>query len=276
MAPHKVARRIRRGLLGNRLGTGREGPAIQQHGDRTVGAACGVESPPASPRETDPAEEAEQTFARLRCGVCHARDDRSSLLPVVLAEESDTGHLAESLPNLTWTGERLHATWMEQFLAGQLPARPRPHLKMRMPAFPAYSRGLSNGLAAQHGIDAAEPQDGVAAESGQELAVGYRLTTRDGGLDCRQCHGVGTQPPQGDAKTLLAQGINFAMVGDRLRYDFYRRFVLDPPRYDINTRMPKLSADGRTTSVPHIYHGDAGKQFDAIWQYLQTIDGTEP
>jgi hypothetical protein len=87
---------------------------------------------------------------------------------------------------------------------------------------------------------------------------------------------VGTQPPDGDAKTRLALGINFAHVPDRLRYDFYRRFVLDPPRYDMNTRMPKLSADGRTTSVQHIHQGDARRQFDAIWKYLQTIKGSEP
>jgi hypothetical protein len=47
--------------------------------------------------------------------------------------------------------------------------------------------------------------------------------------------------------------------------------VLDPPRYDLGTRMPKLAADGRKTNVTAVMDGDARRQFDAIWQYLQTL-----
>ena len=50
------------------------------------------------------------------------------------------------------------------------------------------------------------------------------------------------------------------------------RFVLDPPRYDIGTRMPKFVTDGRITKVNHIYDGDARQQFDAIWWYLQSLE----
>ena len=71
--------------------------------------------------------------------------------------------------------------------------------------------------------------------------------------------------------TRLAQGIDFDAIPRRLRSDFYHRFVLDPPRYDVGTRMPKLALDGRTTKVLDIEGGDATRQFDAIWQYLQQL-----
>jgi uncharacterized membrane protein len=52
---------------------------------------------------------------------------------------------------------------------------------------------------------------------------------------------------------------------------FYLRFVLDPPRHDVITRMPKLSADGRTTAATSILDGDARQQFEAIWKFIQTV-----
>ena len=36
--------------------------------------------------------------------------------------------------------------------------------------------------------------------------------------------------------------------------------------------MPKFCVDGSTTTVKQIYNGDARRQFDALWQYLQSID----
>jgi hypothetical protein len=165
---------------------------------------------------------------------------------------------------------------MERLLGGQVAIRPRPHLKTRMPAFPAYATVLARGLAAQHGIRPDRQSESEPDSAESDLAVGYRLTLKDGGLDCRQCHPVGNQPVQGDEKTRLALGINFAHIPGRLRYDFYRRFVLDPPRYDPATRMPKLSIDGSSTGILHIHQGDARRQFDSIWHYLQTIHGSEP
>ena len=57
-----------------------------------------------------------------------------------------------------------------------------------------------------------------------------------------------------------------------MHYDAYQRFVIDPPRYDISIKMPKLSANGRTTAVTRYYDGDAQRQYDAIWHYLQHYD----
>ena len=82
--------------------------------------------------------------------------------------------------------------------------------------------------------------------------------------------------PRGDDRTKLAPGINFAQVRERMHYDSYRRFVLDPPRYDISVKMPKLTADGKTTSVTRFFDGDAQLQFQAIWHYLQHYDKHRP
>ncbi|MFM9966249.1 MAG: DUF6797 domain-containing protein [Planctomycetaceae bacterium] len=207
--------------------------------------------------------------ADLQCAVCHPRDGHRNLLFEVLADESETGLPPEVVPNLTWAGEKLHAPWIHSLLTGQLAERPRPWMKLRMPTFPARAHLLANGLAREHGLSS-EPSPRPSIEP-QLAEIGELLATRTGLLDCRQCHAIGPLPPTGDKSTLLAPGINFALTRERLRHDFYRRFTLDPPRYDVSTRMPKLAVDGHTTKVKDIFGGDARQQFEAVWHFLQTV-----
>lgn len=216
-----------------------------------------------------PATVSRNFMAELQCSVCHPRDGRRNSLSEILAEESESGLPPEIIPNLTWAGEKLHASWMHSLLAGQITERPRPWMKLRMPSFPARARLLANGLAREHGVSS-EPQPRPSIDP-QLAKIGEVLATRNGTLDCRQCHSIGPLPPTGDKSTLLAPGINFALTRERVRHDFYRRFTLDPPRYDVTTRMPKLVVDGKTTKVKDILDGDARQQFDAVWHFLQTV-----
>jgi hypothetical protein len=222
-------------------------------------------SPPVTPGELLP-----HVMASLRCGACHNRDHHVAPLRRIIAEESEHGLVPDSLPNLTWTGEKLHGDWLSKQLEGTLPYRMRPWLKARMPAFGAYADLLAEGLAGEHGLNFSyAPQR--KSKMPPLAATGDRLTRKDGGLDCRSCHAVGRDQPTGDERTKVAQGINFAHTRERLRDEFYLRFVLDPPRYDVTTRMPKLSTDGRKTNATAILDGDARKQFEEIWQFIQTV-----
>ncbi len=215
-------------------------------------------------------ERAETLMTRLNCAACHVRDSQASPRAELITEEGESGLAPEQLPQLTWAGEKLHEAWVAKLLKGDLKERPRPWLKARMPAFPAYAEELAAGLAAQHGIlDRGELSGPTPIAHGAE--IGARLMQKDM-LDCRQCHAIGNEPPTGDAKTLLAPGVNFTLTKERMRYDFYKLWVLDPPRYDIGTRMPKLSADGKTTKIRQVLDGHAPAQFDAIWEFLKSVN----
>ncbi len=215
------------------------------------------------------AEQAAYLLKRLNCTACHHRDHALSPLNEILAEESDRGLPPAALPNLTFAGEKLHVDWMKQLFRGELRQKTRPWLTARMPAFPAYAEDLAAGLAAEHGYPA-EPE--ASATVDDHLAgIGRTLTLKDNGLDCRQCHAVAGQQPTGDDKTKIAPGIDLAEIKQRLRADFYRRFVLDPPRFEVTVRMPKLSLDGKTTQATSLFDGDAARQFDAIWHYIQSL-----
>ena len=137
-----------------------------------------------------------------------------------------------------------------------------------MPAFPNYAATLAHGLAAEHAIDSQEqPSHSFDAKL---AAIGEKLTLQTG-LDCRQCHAIGKLQPRGDKETKINVGVNFTYIRDRLRRDSYHRFMLDPPRYDINTKMIRLSENRLTTKLKAYFDADAHQQFDAVWHYIQSL-----
>lgn len=217
------------------------------------------------------AESTARLIRRLNCVACHDRDHQRSNRRIILAEEGSDGLIGPPLPNLTWSGEKLKTRWTHRLFSGQLKERARPWLKERMPAFPGHAALLANGLSAQHGWPSKSELKSVRLDPSLAEA-GRRLTLKNDGFDCRQCHAIGNLKPTGDKSTKIAPGINFSETRDRLRYGYYRRFMLDPPRYDVGLKMPKLSADGKTTKIRNVFDGDAGNQFDAMWHYIQTID----
>jgi mono/diheme cytochrome c family protein len=213
------------------------------------------------------AEAAERYVQLLRCNACHRRDAQLPTLPEVIAEEGEQGYPAESLPPLTWTGEKLQGDWLLQLFSGQLDYSARPWKRGRMPAFPAYALVLAQGLAAQHGVTASrEPNQAPDPELAE---VGERLTQQGQGFHCLQCHGLPDRPPEAPFES---RGIDFQYVEDRLRADFYQRWIGNPIQFDTSVPMPRFSPDGRTTPVKNVLAGDARRQFDAIWEYLRTVD----
>ncbi|HEY4263593.1 MAG TPA: c-type cytochrome, partial [Schlesneria sp.] len=206
-------------------------------------------------------------LGELRCQACHSRDSRQSSWPEIIAEEG-SGKAAESIPQLTWVGEKLQGPWIEKLLQGKIKQKPRPWVKARMPAFPAYANLIAHGMAAEHGVFFDEPIPSKSNPSRVDL--GRRLTMREG-LDCRQCHGVGSEQPRGDASTQIALGINFAMTRDRLRPEFALRQMLDPSRYDVGSRMPRFASDLKTTAATQIEGGDARKQFELLKEFIWSV-----
>jgi type 1 glutamine amidotransferase/cytochrome c2 len=268
LAPRTAIRRVQDGCL--TAGNGRRGAApkfVWLAGEREA-LVTYLERREKSPEFSSPAIVSQQLYHDLRCNACHRRDGDAGPRLAILAEDSEHGLTPEVLPDLTWAGEKLQSKWVKRQIAGELPVRARPWLKARMPAFPAYAEDLAAGLAAEHGSLGGGGHDRFKPELAR---IGEQLTLKEN-LDCRQCHAMGKLQPSGDDKTKLAPGINFDQIGNRLQHDYYRRFVLDPPRWDITSRMPQLAPDGKTTKVTGFYGGDAEQQFEAIWNYIQSLD----
>jgi hypothetical protein len=251
-------------------------------------AAAGFDS---LKRDT-PAEFAHRQTANLRCNACHTQDATPStwsqldndLAPLVAAAPLPEGEGqpigGATAPLFTWLGEKLRPRWMADFIAGRggrgaegatrregdketTMTKPRPWIIARMPGFATYADGLAAGLAHQHGFSAAEPAKLVIdPEKGK---AGETLLGETGGFNCITCHGVGERKA---TQVFEAPGINLALTPERLRYEYYQRWVLFPQRIDAETKMPKFADDHGKTPLTHFFDGDANQQYDAIWQYL--------
>ena len=66
--------------------------------------------------------------------------------------------------------------------------------------------------------------------------------------------------------------MNFANTMQRVRKGFFHRWILAPLRVDAETKMPKFSEDCVTTQITDVLGGKAGEQFEAIWQYLRSLN----
>ena len=98
-----------------------------------------------------------------------ARTDRSALLreaPIDFAARHLRGLRCaechgkfEGFPSLDQLHGKLKPEWMQRFISGETPERPRPWLPARMPAFPKYADGLARGLTMLNGYPPQTPPD---------------------------------------------------------------------------------------------------------------------
>jgi len=233
-----------------------------------------------------PIEYTERRIRRSGCLACHGRDDAPAAWSPAAAvaappagpdevdnpftpvsETEDRSGPDHSPPDLTWTGEKLRSDWLEGFLAGSLDDRPRPHLRVRMPAFRFGADVLAAGMHHQHGLPASStdegPNDPGLAAIGRDLIRGDRL-------GCHACHALGDEPALGGEGS--EETINFDLVRRRLRRPFFDWFLRDPQRILPGSKMPQFVDEDGYTALYDVFDGEATRQFEAIWHYLGTID----
>jgi mono/diheme cytochrome c family protein len=202
-----------------------------------------------------PIEFAERQIETLRCNSCHGR--------------------VEGFPNLDVAGEKLRPEWVTAFVSGKIPYKPRglvhpdghTWLSARMPAFPSRATRIAEGFAGRSGYAASTPVeksiDAALAQSGA------KLVSSDGGFACIGCHGVGAQKA---TQVFEVEGINLAYSVDRLRPDYFARWLRNPMKVDPQTKMPAYFDESGMSPLDTVLGGKADAQIDAIWNYLRTID----
>lgn len=237
-------------------------------------AATGLESL----KQDSPAEFSERQIKNLNCTACHSRDGQPSVWSQLEEEiialqsgaplEEGEGKPIHStaLPALTWLGEKLRPDYLATFIAGHAKDKPRPWIVGRMPGFPTYAEPLSKGLPFTHGFSTNVPAE--AAPDAEKIKAGETLFGENGGFNCIQCHTLGDRAA---TAVFEAPGPNLALTPARLRKEYFHRWVLAPTRIDPDTKMPKFADEEGKTPLSDFFDGQAATQFEAIWQYLQTL-----
>ncbi len=156
------------------------------------------------------------------------------------------------------TGDPAHITALSDSSAGAAAL-------FGLPGFVARGALIADGLVEEHGCELNPPP--YPKPDAAESAIGQKLCgkTPNQAFACVQCHAVANVPPFAPFE---APAINFKYVTERLRKDYYHRWVHNPIKIDPNTKMPAFERDDGKTSITSVYDGDAYKQFEAIWQYL--------
>ncbi len=160
----------------------------------------------------------------FRCRACHEMGSA----PLV--------SLGETAPSLDDTGNKLRTSWIREVLNGDV--RTRHWLGLKMPNFPLLAAAAAQGFAAIAGAPRDDPPPPPKPDA-LTLRDGVRYLGRgEEGLACINCHDFawfksGSATPAPDMST----------IGQRLRPDWFRRWMQDPQRILPGTQMPTYFAD---------------------------------
>jgi cbb3-type cytochrome oxidase cytochrome c subunit len=214
-----------------------------------------------------PAYEARRALRRFDCLACHTRDGVGGLsVPVV--EQLRTFEKAENAeavapPPLTEIGHKLRTDWLRRVLTAA--GRARPWMGLRMPQFGKDNVGiLPEALASLDGV-APTAEAPTGRPTREQIEAGRQLIGRNA-LGCTSCHDLAGIPNPG------TRGPDLAGMTRRVRKDWYVRWLHQPQRMQPGTRMPTVFLEGRSL-LDTVLGGDAGKQAEAMWQYLSLGDG---
>ncbi|HEY1784378.1 MAG TPA: PA14 domain-containing protein, partial [Pirellulales bacterium] len=236
-------------------------------GQRTALAAAIKSQGKLAAEAAAPKQVIQQTMLALNCYACHTRgglggveEARDPYFETSQKEMGDEGRLP---PPLDGVGAKLTTAWLKHIFADG--AKDRPYMHTRMPRFGAANAG---GLvAAFEAVDPLQPVKAVTftAAERQIKAAGRQIVGDKGGLGCVKCHNFRDVPSTG------IQAMNLTLMPQRLRHDWFRRYVLNPQEFRPGTRMPSAWPNGQTF-LPKLLDGTADSQIEAVWQYLADGD----
>src|SRR5262249_15545170 len=148
--------------------------------------------------------------------------------------------------------------WLRQVLTGA--GRARPWMVLRMPQFGEAAVGkLPEALAALEGTEADDGAHKVALDE-KKIDAG-RLLVGKTAFGCISCHDIAGNVAGG------TRGPDLALMTQRVRYDWYLRWLEQAQRMQPGTRMPEVFTKGKSL-FDQLYDGDAAPQAEAMWAYL--------
>ncbi|MFO1063333.1 MAG: hypothetical protein U0892_05650 [Pirellulales bacterium] len=206
------------------------------------------------------------------CLNCHARGASqgiaANLAQVIKAVPELASQSAAIVPpSLNSVGDKLQDAALRSAIERKEEAR-RPWLEVRMPVFPLDGHSiqrLADQWIAEDRLPPSpneSPSLGVAEDDVAERLAAGRLVTSDG-FGCQSCHQIGKQLPPTVA--LNARGTDLTMLGNRIRREWFERWVRNPVRIVPRMEMPAIQVP-----VHGVLGDDLNRQLDAVWRTLNT------
>lgn len=218
----------------------------------------------------EPETRIHRTMAAMNCYACHDRNGiggpEPTRDPVFSSTTPEMGNEGRLPPPLTGVGDKLREEYLATIL--QQGANERPYMNTRMPAFAHQEMvSLQKDFTAVDRLDKASIPE--INEPAHRLKASGRALMADSGLACIKCHTFGGQGTEG------IQAIDALRMTERLRKDWFHRYMRDPQAYRPGTRMPDSFVDGKSV-LETIYDGDPGWQIESMWRYLSDGSNAKP
>jgi len=252
-------------------------PRFGEELERPVVAAF-LRSALGAPATGAPGQDAALALARFNCLACHERDGIGGLTAEYinqLGSGQDAAGESVSPPSLTQVTAKLTGKTLHGVLEAD--ERARPWMSLQMPRFGrAPMSSLPEQLAVLDAQTLAEssttPAGAPAIETdaaAAEIAEAGRTLVGSRGFGCTKCHDMLGVPSTG------TRGPDLAQVTARINNPWYLRWMHDPQRIQMGTRMPTVFLNGESP-YKDILAGDPARQRDAIWQYLAVARSLPP
>ena len=213
-------------------------------------------------------ETVHRTLAAMNCYACHQRDRLGGVEQArdgfFESRQKEMGEEGRLPPTLTGVGDKLKPEWLRHVLHNSADDR-KQYMVTKMPKFGpnnveplvAMFASVDQKPDSMPKADFPEPDYRVKA-AGRHLVGGQALS-------CIKCHDFGPHPSTG------VRAINLTTMTQRLRPDWFYRYVLDPQAYRKGTRMPAPWPFGQAT-VRDVLKADVNLQVQAVWFYLSDRD----
>lgn len=214
-----------------------------------------------------PVHSAKVAFKRFNCLNCHSRDGEGGIDPALAdqmkaLENPDNADDVQP-PRLTGIGRKMRTSWMKEVLLNA--GRARPWMTLRMPQYGDANVGkLHEHLPLLDGTTT-DDAVGKAEFTKEKIETGKTLAGKQG-HGCIACHDISGQRGGG------TRGPDLATTNQRVRYDWYTRWMHQPQRMVPGTKMPQAFIDGKAL-LDQYYQGDGDKQIEAMWAYFSLGPG---
>jgi cytochrome c553 len=221
---------------------------------------------PLPEKNDDPREIVQATMTALNCYACHERGKIGGVSEEMSGYFTSTfkewGEETSFPPSLNGVGAKMNPAYLKKIL--DQGSHDRPYMNTRMPKFGPSATHL---VALFGKLDPQEKAPKIAftdpltkiKSAGRQL-VGLPKGKTEA-ASCINCHNFGGVKTEG-----MVQGIDMAIMAERLNREWFHNYLLDPSKYRRGTRMPTSFPDGTTPFK--ILDGKADTQIEAIWTYL--------
>lgn len=210
-----------------------------------------------------PQQLVQRTMAQFNCYACHARNSlggveeaRDQFFTSTMKEMGDEGRIP---PALDGVADKLTANWLKGILDNG--AKDRPYMLTMMPKFGGGNVGHLQDVLTELDLKTTAEFADYGLPDSKMKAIG-RQFAGEKGLGCVKCHTFDRFKATG------IQSIDLTIMAERLRKDWFFRYMENPQRYRPGTRMPAPWPFGQAT-IRDVLDGDVGKQMQAVWLFLE-------